>query len=189
MNRKAHSTVLGTILCTASDGETLPNTLVKLLLLCLGVPRSRTCARRGQSTSWRNGRRTRPRPSWPLPKLSSTRGRYAVGTPQVCLSPRGRLPSHASTQHVYQYSIREKCIPSFSPQPCPCVYPQVNRIRELPQHPYIVATHTDAPEVLIWNTETQVMHYCRRNTSALHQCCISSVSVLYHCWSSTVSAR
>lgn len=33
---------------------------------------------------------------------------------------------------------------------------EVNRIRDLPQHPHIVATHTDAPEVLVWNTETQL---------------------------------
>ena len=32
---------------------------------------------------------------------------------------------------------------------------EVNRIRELPQNSKIVATHTDSPDVLIWNTETQ----------------------------------
>ena len=33
---------------------------------------------------------------------------------------------------------------------------EVNRIRELPTADHIVATHTDGPDVLIWNTETQV---------------------------------
>ncbi|CAN1293736.1 WD-40 repeat-containing protein MSI4 [Linum perenne] len=32
---------------------------------------------------------------------------------------------------------------------------EVNRIRELPQNSRIVATHTDSPDVLIWDVETQ----------------------------------
>ena len=32
---------------------------------------------------------------------------------------------------------------------------EVNRIRELPQDSNIVATHSDAPEVFVWNLETQ----------------------------------
>lgn len=32
---------------------------------------------------------------------------------------------------------------------------QVNKIRELPQHPAIIVTHTDAPELYVWNTVTQ----------------------------------
>ncbi|KAK6128021.1 hypothetical protein DH2020_038224 [Rehmannia glutinosa] len=32
---------------------------------------------------------------------------------------------------------------------------EVNRIRELPQNSNIVATHTDSPDVLIWDVETQ----------------------------------
>lgn len=32
---------------------------------------------------------------------------------------------------------------------------QVNKIRELPQHPAVVVTHTDAPELYVWNTVTQ----------------------------------
>lgn len=35
-----------------------------------------------------------------------------------------------------------------------CV-PQVNKIRELPQHPNIVITHTDAPELFVWSTDQQ----------------------------------
>ncbi|XP_010433073.1 PREDICTED: WD-40 repeat-containing protein MSI5-like [Camelina sativa] len=36
---------------------------------------------------------------------------------------------------------------------------EVNRIRELPQNNKIVATHTDSPDVLIWDTETQPDRY------------------------------
>ncbi|CAH2077565.1 unnamed protein product, partial [Thlaspi arvense] len=36
---------------------------------------------------------------------------------------------------------------------------EVNRIRELPQNSKIVATHTDGPDVLIWDTETQPDRY------------------------------
>ncbi|XP_024395782.1 WD-40 repeat-containing protein MSI4 isoform X2 [Physcomitrium patens] len=32
---------------------------------------------------------------------------------------------------------------------------EVNRIREIPQNSNILATHTDSPKVLIWNTKTQ----------------------------------
>lgn len=42
----------------------------------------------------------------------------------------------------------------------PCIqmrsaYLQVNKIREVPQHPHIVVTHTDKPELYVWNLETQ----------------------------------
>ncbi|KAG7530311.1 WD40 repeat [Arabidopsis thaliana x Arabidopsis arenosa] len=36
---------------------------------------------------------------------------------------------------------------------------EVNRIRELPQNSKIVATHTDSPDVLIWDTEIQPDRY------------------------------
>jgi len=36
---------------------------------------------------------------------------------------------------------------------------EVNRIRELPQNSKIVATHTDSPDIPIWNTETQPDRY------------------------------
>jgi hypothetical protein len=32
---------------------------------------------------------------------------------------------------------------------------QVNKIREIPQYPSLIVTHTDAPEVLLWNVEKQ----------------------------------
>eukprot|EP00887_Chlorella_sp_A99_P002859 scaffold6.g2859.t1 len=39
---------------------------------------------------------------------------------------------------------------------CTIIHPgEVNRIRELPQHPHVVVTHTDAPQLYVWNTSTQ----------------------------------
>ena len=32
---------------------------------------------------------------------------------------------------------------------------QVNKIRELPQHPEVLVTHTDAPELYVWNIDRQ----------------------------------
>lgn len=32
---------------------------------------------------------------------------------------------------------------------------QVNKIREVPQQPSLVVTHTDAPELYLWNMDTQ----------------------------------
>jgi len=32
---------------------------------------------------------------------------------------------------------------------------EVNKIRELPSHPHVVVTHTDSPELYVWNMETQ----------------------------------
>eukprot|EP00884_Botryococcus_braunii_P018332 jgi/Botrbrau1/5182/Bobra.0172s0052.1 len=48
-------------------------------------------------------------------------------------------------------------------KPNPCIIPtctilhpgEVNKIRELPQNPSIIVTHTDAPELYVWNTERQ----------------------------------
>ncbi|KAG1673556.1 hypothetical protein FOA52_003856 [Chlamydomonas sp. UWO 241] len=32
---------------------------------------------------------------------------------------------------------------------------EVNKIREIPGHPHLVVTHTDSPELYVWNTDTQ----------------------------------
>ncbi len=36
-----------------------------------------------------------------------------------------------------------------------CLFFQVNKIRECPQHPSVVVTHTDAPQLFVWSTERQ----------------------------------
>lgn len=38
---------------------------------------------------------------------------------------------------------------------CTGLWLQVNKIRECPQHPSVVVTHTDAPELFAWSTERQ----------------------------------
>ena len=45
------------------------------------------------------------------------------------------------------------CLQSAPLQEVMCI--QVNKIREVPQHPHIVVTHTDAPQLYVWNLETQ----------------------------------
>ncbi len=49
-------------------------------------------------------------------------------------------------------------------------YIQVNKIREVPQHPHIVVTHTDKPELYVWNLETQPNRASDQVSSA-HRCC------------------
>lgn len=64
-------------------------------------------------------------------------------------------------------------LPTFPATCCPCladhgrsphvskpvktlVHPgEVNRMREVPQHPHVLVTHTDAPHLFVWNTDTQ----------------------------------
>ncbi len=45
-------------------------------------------------------------------------------------------------------------IPMPPPRRCPTL-PQVNKIRELPQHPHVVVTHTDSELLHVWNMERQ----------------------------------
>lgn len=47
-----------------------------------------------------------------------------------------------------------------------CLVLQVNKIREIPQHPGLVVTHTDAPELLLWNVDKQP-HRPREKASVL----------------------
>jgi hypothetical protein len=47
---------------------------------------------------------------------------------------------------------------------------QVNKIREIPAHPQLVVTHTDAPEVFVWNVDKQPT----RNKSHVRQLMSSS---------------
>lgn len=46
--------------------------------------------------------------------------------------------------------------PSFLRRTKTLVHPgEVNKIREVPAHPHLVLTHTDSPEVLLWNVDSQ----------------------------------
>ncbi|VVA99685.1 unnamed protein product [Arabis nemorensis] len=61
----------------------------------------------------------------------------------------------ASCEAVKRQGNEEACS-LFAKKYKSIIHPgEVNRIRELPQNSKIVATHTDSPDVLIWDTETQ----------------------------------
>jgi hypothetical protein len=40
-------------------------------------------------------------------------------------------------------------------QPVPLHCLQVNKIREIPQHPHLIVTHTDSKETYLWNADKQ----------------------------------
>ncbi|KAJ3701941.1 hypothetical protein LUZ61_005646 [Rhynchospora tenuis] len=63
-------------------------------------------------------------------------------------------PRVAAAEHIAEFNeeARSPFIKKFKT----IIHPgEVNRIRELPQNSKIVATHTDSPDVLIWDVETQ----------------------------------
>ncbi|KAL2622467.1 hypothetical protein R1flu_002672 [Riccia fluitans] len=63
-------------------------------------------------------------------------------------------PRTAAAEHISQFDEQGRS--PFIKKHKTIVHPgEVNRIRELPQNSKIVATHTDSPEVYIWNLETQ----------------------------------
>ncbi|KAJ4749870.1 WD-40 repeat-containing protein MSI4 [Rhynchospora pubera] len=63
-------------------------------------------------------------------------------------------PRVAAAEHIAEFNeeARSPFIKKFKT----IIHPgEVNRIRELPQNSKIVATHTDSPDVLIWDVEAQ----------------------------------
>ncbi|GJY97431.1 WD40 repeat-containing protein MSI4-like protein, partial [Tanacetum coccineum] len=63
-------------------------------------------------------------------------------------------PRVAAAEHISQFNeeARSPYVKKFKT----IIHPgEVNRIRELPQNSNIVATHTDSPDVLIWDVESQ----------------------------------
>ncbi|KAK8483890.1 hypothetical protein V6N11_081594 [Hibiscus sabdariffa] len=63
-------------------------------------------------------------------------------------------PRVAAAEHISQFN--EEARSPFVKKYKTIIHPgEVNRIRELPQNSKIVATHTDSPDVLIWDVETQ----------------------------------
>ncbi|PIN02574.1 Nucleosome remodeling factor, subunit CAF1/NURF55/MSI1 [Handroanthus impetiginosus] len=60
----------------------------------------------------------------------------------------------AAAEHIAQFN--EEARSPFVKKNKTIIHPgEVNRIRELPQNSNIVATHTDSPDVLIWDVDTQ----------------------------------
>ncbi|OAY36510.1 WD-40 repeat-containing protein MSI4 [Manihot esculenta] len=63
-------------------------------------------------------------------------------------------PRVAAAEHIAQFN--EEARSPFVRKYKTIIHPgEVNRIRELPQNSKIVATHTDSPDVLIWDVESQ----------------------------------
>ncbi|XP_044495469.1 WD-40 repeat-containing protein MSI4-like [Mangifera indica] len=63
-------------------------------------------------------------------------------------------PRVAAAEHIAQFN--EEARSPFVKKYKTIIHPgEVNRIRELPQNSKIVATHTDSPDVLIWDVEAQ----------------------------------
>eukprot|EP01018_Ginkgo_biloba_P003985 Gb_32208 [translate_table: standard] len=63
-------------------------------------------------------------------------------------------PRVAAAEHISQFN--EEARSPFVRKLKTIIHPgEVNRIRELPQNSKIVATHTDSPDVLIWDVEAQ----------------------------------
>lgn len=63
-------------------------------------------------------------------------------------------PRVAAAEHISQFN--EEARSPFVKKYKTIIHPgEVNRIRELAQHNHIVATHTDSPDVLIWDVEAQ----------------------------------
>ncbi|KVH97951.1 WD-40 repeat-containing protein MSI4-like [Cynara cardunculus var. scolymus] len=63
-------------------------------------------------------------------------------------------PRVAAAEHISQFNeeARSPYVKKFKT----IIHPgEVNRIRELPQNSNIIATHTDSPDVLIWDVEAQ----------------------------------
>ncbi|KAK4481988.1 hypothetical protein RD792_012904 [Penstemon davidsonii] len=65
----------------------------------------------------------------------------------------------AAAEHIAQFN--EESRSPFVKKSKTIIHPgEVNRIRELPQNSNIVATHTDSPDVLIWDVESQPNRQC-----------------------------
>ncbi|PWA49750.1 nucleosome/chromatin assembly factor group C5 [Artemisia annua] len=76
-------------------------------------------------------------------------------------------PKVAAAEHISQFN--EEARSPFVKKFKTILHPgEVNRIRELPQNKNIVATHTDSPEVLIWDIEAQPNRYAVLGAAESH---------------------
>uniref|UniRef100_A0A7C9DUA2 Histone-binding protein RBBP4-like N-terminal domain-containing protein n=1 Tax=Opuntia streptacantha TaxID=393608 RepID=A0A7C9DUA2_OPUST len=74
-------------------------------------------------------------------------------------------PRVAAAEHISQFN--EEARSPFVRKYKTIIHPgEVNRIRELPQNSNIVATHTDSPDVLIWDVESQPSRHAVLGTTA-----------------------
>ncbi|KAB5514198.1 hypothetical protein DKX38_028104 [Salix brachista] len=93
--------------------------------------------------------------------------RLSGQTPETSIMTDGSVPNTlviancdvvksrvAAAEHISQFN--EEARSPFVKKYKTIIHPgEVNRIRELPQNSKIVATHTDSPDVLIWDVEAQ----------------------------------
>ncbi len=65
------------------------------------------------------------------------------------------LPTHPSAHPATQLPSHPVCLPTslHSSSFLSIFFLQVNKIRELHQYPHVLITHTDAPELYVWNTD------------------------------------
>lgn len=76
-------------------------------------------------------------------------------------------PKVAAAENISQFN--EQARSPFVKKYKTIIHPgEVNRIRELPQNKNIVATHTDCPEVLIWDVEAQPNRYAVLGAAESH---------------------
>ncbi|XP_071729453.1 WD-40 repeat-containing protein MSI4-like [Rutidosis leptorrhynchoides] len=76
-------------------------------------------------------------------------------------------PKVAAAEHISQFN--EESRSPFVKKYKTIIHPgEVNRIRELPQNKNIIATHTDCPEVLIWDIEAQPNRYAVLGATESH---------------------
>lgn len=76
-------------------------------------------------------------------------------------------PRVAAAEHISQFN--EEARSPFVKKFKTIIHPgEVNRIRELPQDSKIVATHTDSPDVLIWDVESQPNRHALLGVSESH---------------------
>ncbi|KAK9072032.1 hypothetical protein SSX86_008464 [Deinandra increscens subsp. villosa] len=76
-------------------------------------------------------------------------------------------PKVAAAEHISQFN--EEARSPFVKKYKTILHPgEVNRIRELPQNKNIIATHTDCPEVLIWDIEAQPNRHAVLGASESH---------------------
>nr|XP_043627707.1 WD-40 repeat-containing protein MSI4-like [Erigeron canadensis] len=76
-------------------------------------------------------------------------------------------PKVAAAEHISQFN--EEARSPFVKKYKTIIHPgEVNRIRELPQNKNIIATHTDCPEVLIWDVEAQPNRYAVLGATESH---------------------
>ncbi|KAK1422511.1 hypothetical protein QVD17_25686 [Tagetes erecta] len=76
-------------------------------------------------------------------------------------------PRVAAAEHIAQFN--EEARSPFVKKFKTIIHPgEVNRIRELPQNSKIVATHTDSPDVLIWDVEAQPNRHATLGATESH---------------------